>query len=120
MSPVSLVKKTSAILKKAVIAENTEKKNAHAEQNALKKLMSLPNKKMKNISLLVIRITKTGTVGESRPCLHCLSAMERSKLKIKWVYYSTKEGTIVREKLSEMKESEKTYISTGNRHISYS
>lgn len=114
MSLVSSNSNTSTVLK-VVTAENTEKKNAHAEQNALKKLISFP-KKMKNISLLVIRMSKNGTLGESRPCYHCLSAMERSKLNIKWIYYSTKEGTIVREKFVEMKCSDKTYISSGNRN----
>lgn len=102
-----------------VYAENTEKKNAHAEQNALKKLTTRQIK-MKNISLLVIRLSKSGVLGESRPCMHCIKAMERSKIKIKWVYYSTKGGIIVREKLSNMLESEKTYISSGNRIKCYS
>jgi len=86
----------------------------HAEMDASQKIMKkkdLP----RAVDYFVIRYTKTGVLGESRPCFHCLTAMNKSKLNIKDVYYSTSEGTIVREKFSVMLESDNTYISSGMR-----
>lgn len=99
-----------------------ENMSVHAEKCALDRL--LKNKKHrekinKSFNLLVVRLTKTGIIGESRPCYHCLLALQNSGLKIKYVYYSTNEGKIVRERFSEMLDSEITYISLGHRKKLY-
>ncbi len=110
--------KHSNTAKKYAQSENSDKLNAHAERNAIKKFNSICSKK-KNIkrtqvNLLVVRFSKSGEVGESRPCLHCLQGLLNSKIKIKWIYYSNAKGAIVREKLITMLMSDKTYISSGN------
>lgn len=86
----------------------------HAEIDVLNKIVSKKNLP-KSVDLLVIRLTKTGQLSESRPCYHCLTTLGMSRLNIKYVYYSTASGTIVREKFREMLESDKTYISSGMR-----
>jgi len=69
------------------------------------------------VDLLVIRVSKTGKLGNSRPCKHCLLHLSQNKdVKVRNVYYSTRDTTIVREKFNTMLESDKTYVSSGFRH----
>ena len=88
----------------------------HAEMDVLNKVKNKKNMP-KKIDLMVIRLTKTGLLTESRPCYHCLCFMEKSKLNIQNVYYSTGQGTIVKEKLIDMKSNPKTCISSGMRNL---
>lgn len=88
----------------------------HAEMDVLNKVKNKKNMP-KKIDLMVIRLTKTGLLTESRPCYHCLCFMEKCTLDIRDVYYSTSEGTIVKEKLSDMKSNPVTCISSGMRNL---
>lgn len=88
----------------------------HAEMDALNKIKNkreLP----RYVDIFVIRLAKNGTLGESRPCFHCLEALEKSRLRIKYVYYSNNDGLIIKEKFNTMKESPLTYVSSGMRTI---
>lgn len=90
--------------------------STHAEIDALNKLKSKKFVSTKTrFDLMVIRISKTGVLGESRPCFHCLETLENSGVKIHNVYYSTKSGTLTKERFSTMKESDKTVYSSGYR-----
>ncbi|ARF08633.1 hypothetical protein Catovirus_1_683 [Catovirus CTV1] len=80
----------------------------HAEIDALYKLKSKKNSKNNKYELMVVRISKTGKLGESRPCYHCLEKLENSGIKIHNVYYSTKNNIILKEKFNTMKYSDKT------------
>lgn len=86
----------------------------HAEIDAYTKIKGYKNIP-KVMDMFVIRITKTGDLAESRPCYHCLDFLIKSKLNIKYIYYSTKDGKIVREVFKNMITSEKTYISSGKK-----
>ncbi len=66
------------------------------------------------VDLVVIRLSRTGTLGESRPCFHCIRKIYKSGINLRHVYYSTKEGIIKREKFIDLCVT-KTYISRGNR-----
>lgn len=90
--------------------------STHAEIDALNRLKSKNiNIKRYKFDLLVIRISKTGKLGESRPCYHCLKKLEESGIKIKNVYYSTNLFGIQKEKFNLMKDSDKTTYSRGYR-----
>lgn len=89
----------------------------HAEVDALNKLKKKPAIKNKHYDLLVVRLTKTNILGESRPCQHCIQSLLQSGIKIRNVYYSTKNGTIACETLKTMIDSDLTYISTGYRRF---
>lgn len=90
--------------------------STHAEIDALNKLKSKKYMSTKTrFDLMVIRISKTGILGESRPCYHCLEKLENSGVKIHNVYYSTKNGLLTKEKFNTMKESKKTVYSSGYR-----
>ncbi len=86
----------------------------HAEADAMNKVRFKKNMP-RYVDIFVIRLNKSGELGESRPCYHCLTMMETSSLNIKYVYYSTSSGHIVREKFSAMKNSPITYVSSGIR-----
>ena len=58
-------------------------------------------KRLSTCSIVVLRINPRGKLAESKPCYHCLEDIK--KLKIKYVYYSTSSGKIVKEKTKNMK-----------------
>ena len=69
----------------------------HAEENCIDKLPYIKNGKIKRVSLLVIRITRTGIITMSKPCFRCINFMNRALekgYKIDTVYYSNNEGQI--------------------------
>lgn len=66
----------------------------HAEQNAL----SLCNKEFtQGLSLLVIRLNKTGGLAHAEPCEMCMKMIKH--YGIKYIYYSLYDGTITRKKV---------------------
>jgi hypothetical protein len=107
--------------KKGVIGVNSERRgffrcpvSTHAEMDALSKLESTSDRSDRiRYDLLVVRISPTGILGNSRPCYHCLRSLGRTFINIRSVYYSTIDGRIVREKFSEMIDSPLTGKSTG-------
>lgn len=109
---------------KIIIGENerfnpcSDYLSTHAEISALKNLRAKNFKfKRQSYDLLVIRLSPKGYLGESRPCYHCLQKLEQvnSGIKIKYIYYSTYNGNIIKEKFYLMKESNKTTYSSGYR-----
>lgn len=121
---LSFFKANQIIGKKLVKGENSDLPSynspisTHAEINALNRLLEYKGKKISRVKydLLVIRLSKGGKMASSRPCYHCICTMEKSNVKIRYVYYSTIEGTIEREKFNKMKLSPLTYISSGRKH----
>jgi tRNA(Arg) A34 adenosine deaminase TadA len=88
----------------------------HAKADIIKKVGKKRNIP-KCVDIIVIRFSKCGVIGESRPCYHCILAMSRCRLNIKNIYYSTSDGTIVKESLSEMiKNIDHACISTGMKY----
>jgi hypothetical protein len=93
--------------------------STHAEMEAMVRLFRFMKRrgidKNTSFDLTVIRFSKNGTLGESRPCHHCITFLESSKLNINRVYYSTEDGIIVNEKFSDMVATkfDKAYISSG-------
>lgn len=99
-----------------VMANNS---TVHAEIAGLNKIEK-NNKYRKKIkvNVIVLRVTKTGLLGESKPCYHCIHRMANSKnVKIDKIIYSRSDGTCTTEKFSNlMKEDiENIHISKGNR-----
>jgi hypothetical protein len=90
------------------------KPTIHAEQDAINRLPILPKKKtLANINILVIRISKSGKLGTSKPCEKCIYAMkmlpERRGYRIKNVYYSNVEGNILQTTIRKL-ESEEMHV----------
>ncbi len=83
----------------------------HAEIDAINKT---PHYYLKRgINLCVFSFTTDGKLRSSRPCFHCLQTL--SRYNIRYVYYSTEDGDIQKEKFDKMIESELTTISSGMR-----
>lgn len=78
----------------------------HAEHNCIKKLPKSEGR-IKNVSILIIRTNKLGELISSKPCLHCIKKMN-SVIKIGYritnVYYSDKDGEIVKTSLSKLSQ----------------
>ena len=90
---------------------------AHAEENAIQNLSVLPRKRhLKRVDMLVIRVSKTGVIGCSKPCEHCLQEMSM-KLPEKGycvgkIYYSDTDGDISVDSLLNIWDAEE------GRHVS--
>ena len=65
----------------------------------------------------IVRISKSGLFGESRPCTKCIERISKSGLRIGKIYYTTKQRTLVCEKISELEESGKDNYSTGYKYL---
>jgi hypothetical protein len=98
----------------------------HAEIGALLRCIRMPHNirhnKPTSFDLIIVRLSKTGIVGESRPCWHCLKELGRMEkclgIKIHRVFYSHVEDGgyyIARESFKAMIHSKNTHISSGNR-----
>lgn len=114
-------KNTHTLYNKLVIGQCDIRKTSglpsrHAEHAALVKLVKMRNRP-EIVNLLVIRFSKSGILGSSRPCYNCIKRLEayasRYNIKIANIYYSTNDGTIESENLKFMKDSYKTYIANG-------
>lgn len=85
---------------------NSPYNSVHAEQDAIKNLPTNSKKHPKRVELLVVRASKTGKLGTSKPCSHCIKSMhEFARHKgyyISHVHYSTNDGYIVKQKLSDV------------------
>jgi len=94
--------------------------STHAEIKALNKLLKSIGS-IKNIShrhnkynLIVIRLTKTGMMGFSRPCQHCINRLLKTNMiNIVNIYYSVNENKIIKEDLTSILNTSLTYISFG-------
>ena len=92
----------------------------HAESSVLNKLKPLKkksrNKKhVKKIDLLVIKTTKTGKLGMSKPCINCIIHMldlpKKKGYNIKNVLFSTHDGNIISTTLKDL-------VIDDNHHVS--
>jgi cytidine deaminase len=96
--------------------------SVHAEHAAIMKLLKYKNRPQ-NLDLLVIRFSKRGKLGASRPCYHCLKRLEniveKHNVNICSIFYSTENGDIDEESLQNMRFSHKTYKSAGFREKSF-
>ncbi|VBB17827.1 hypothetical protein YASMINEVIRUS_290 [Yasminevirus sp. GU-2018] len=68
------------------------------------------------IDMVVVRISKCGSIGYSRPCKGCIERMIKFDLEIKInnVYYSDSDGTIKVERFADMYSSPLTKYSMGD------
>lgn len=88
----------------------------HAEEYAINKLRRRDNNKLlKPVNICILRVSATGRLGESRPCLHCIRMMAQRApcfgYRINWVYFSTSAGEIDRRKLSHLLRCKDVHVS---------
>ena len=100
--------------KKNVLSIGCNSVSIHAEHDAINKLKPLMRKRhLQQVDILVIRFNKTNHLQNSRPCANCvekLRVMPRMKgYKVKHVYYSDHNGSIVKIKLNDLILGEQHY-----------
>ncbi len=83
----------------------------HAEIDTI---MQMPKHELKGMDILIIRVRVDGTLGDSRPCNTCIEKMKRAG--IRRAYYSTRDGDLRCELVSEM---EMTYETSAMRTWSH-
>jgi cytidine deaminase len=96
-----------------VMGDDNNKKGIHAELDAINKLKPLKNKRMQNVNLLVIRISKSKILLNSKPCANCINVMKKLPQKkgynIKNVYYSDDNGKIIKSSINKLENDELHY-----------
>ena len=90
-------------------------KSVHAEDQAIRKLPITDNKRRKRVDLLVIRVNRNGSFGNSKPCLHCIWLLSQKLpergYSIGRVYFSNAMGQIVMCKMHDLVEDDTPHIS---------
>lgn len=90
----------------------------HAEVNGLQQLEQnnrCGRFKVTVVDALVIRSSKIGVVGYSRPCMGCILRMMHSRIEIMDIHYSDGNGSYLVERLTNMYSSPLTRRSYGDR-----
>jgi cytidine deaminase len=89
------------------------KPGIHAEHDALLKLIPNKKRKLKNINLLVIRVSGKNKLQSSKPCNNCIQMMKKlsikKRYKIQNVYYSDNNENIIKTTLYALDNEEKHY-----------
>ena len=67
------------------------------------------------VDIVVIRLSRLGIVGYSRPCKNCITRLMRCNIIINNIYYTDSDGSIKVEKFSTMYDSPLTIYSSGDR-----
>lgn len=88
----------------------------HAEQNAVRKLPPLPRKShLKKVDMLVIRTSREGGLGCSKPCVNCLwyltHKLPEKGYALRRVYYSETGGTIGCASLQRLANEDDLHVS---------
>lgn len=86
----------------------------HAEDTAIRKLPTLSRKRPRKIDILVIRTSKTGVLGISKPCSNCIHILQtqlpQKGYSLQKIYYS-EEGEIKETTLRKLLQEESPHTS---------
>ena len=80
----------------------------HAEIDVLKKEKKnyCLTRKIRKFDLIVVKVSKTGNISTARPCYHCIKQLESASfVRIKNIFYSNKEGNIIKETFEQLIKS---------------
>jgi tRNA(Arg) A34 adenosine deaminase TadA len=94
--------------------EQIKHPSKHAEIDVMNKFFKKRNVP-RTVDLYVMRISKSGSFGSSRPCLHCMVKLILSNINIRYVYYTNTNEELYREPFQFMM-STTSFISSGTRH----
>ena len=88
----------------------------HAERAAINKLPPRPpNKKPLKVSLMVVRFTSSGKLGNSKCCTKCIHDMSILPLqkgyRITKVYYSDRDGNVVKSSIKQLENDKCKHVS---------
>lgn len=99
-----------------IVKNDSGRKSQHAEENLIQKFLRIRNRP-KKLSLLIVKVTKSGNICMSRPCRNCMKRLiamcNKHDITIKNVYYSTNDD-IMYERFDEMvRDLDGFYVATG-------
>lgn len=96
--------------------------SVHAEITSLAKLLRVNNpqkiskklnKRLITVNIIVLRVSKTGILGDSKPCYECMKKLiSNPNIKINEIIYSTSDNDYV---VKKFKELTKEFIESGNK-----
>lgn len=76
--------------------------STHAEIDVLRLFRAKRYRSIRrNCQLIVVKLSKRGGFGESKPCLSCLRALKQAG--ITKIHYTTKDGKIVTQHIDQIK-----------------
>jgi len=112
--------KKRGIVSPLVYGENMirGKNSIHAEEDAVNRIPYKKDGKIQKVSLLVLRVTRSGDYTMSKPCLHCIKKMNtliNKNYKISNVYYTNNDGIFVKSSLNRLNSDPDKHISKWNR-----
>jgi len=93
---------------------NHTEPGTHAEHNALLKLKPLKNKKkLVLINLLVVRLSRTNKIQNSKPCNNCIQKMKyipaQKGYKLQNIYYSGNDENIIKTTIAKLEQEEQHF-----------
>ena len=105
-------------------AHNTAYSSIHAEHNAILNLPTLPKKHhLKKVDMIVIRTSKTGNLGMSRPCLNCLLRMRymapEKGYRVCNIIYSDTHGDVITSTLEKLLMDDSVCMSSFYRNSNF-
>lgn len=97
------------------VGDVSNKWTVHAESSAIDRLPTQPRRKrLVSVDMLVIRTSRTGCLGQSRPCVHCIITMCRTLplrgYKLDRIYYSDENQKIQMIKLHDLVHDEHQHV----------
>ena len=86
----------------------------HAEHDAINKLKPIKYKKrLQDINILVVRMSRNNKIQSSKPCENCIKLMNilppKKGYRIKHIYYSDNNGNIVKSNLKILENEDLHY-----------
>jgi len=92
----------------------------HAEKDALDRLPLRSNKKLKTVNVCIIKISKTGKLGDSQPCFHCISNLMKEAPKkgyrVEWIFFSKQSGQFEKCRLNKFLNTYTLFLSSFYKH----
>ena len=78
----------------------------HAEMDAIRRLPPKTHKRQILVDLVVVRVSKNGSLKNSAPCYKCIEHLNRlnkkTNYKVRHIYYSDQTGNIVKKKFVDL------------------
>jgi len=102
---------------------NHSTSSIHAEHDCMQKTARLNRYRRflspgDKVDVMVVRMSRSGIIGYSRPCRNCLRRLAKSKYPINQIYYTIDPDKLVVERFSEMYDSPLTKMSSADRRSS--
>lgn len=93
----------------------------HSEHDAINKLKPLYRKRhLESVNILVVRLSKSNNLLNSKPCANCIQTMltlpQKKGYCIKYVYYSNDNGSIVKTSLKKLSNQDLHYSSFNKKY----